>query len=355
VTVIEESADFVTIDQIIARARRVTDPALHVWAEAAAGEEVTAARNVIALNAMALIGRVCIDVASVDLTTSFLGVPMAMPVFFAPVGALSLYHPGGALAVARAASAAGVSTFCGMLVADSWEEVAATAPQRHFFQMYVGGDRPWLADVMARVEEAGFAGLAVTVDTPVIGRRDRSLSSGFTWKAGDDSDRNLARHGGSDMEFRRRFGWAELEWICAHSALPVILKGVLAATDAERAVEAGVKAVYVSNHGGRVVDHGVSSIEVLGEVVAAIDGRAEVLVDSGFMRGPDVIKGLALGARAVGLGRLQCWALAAGGFAAALRLLEILREELEITMGNLGQVSVADMSPKLLRQSHPTL
>jgi isopentenyl diphosphate isomerase/L-lactate dehydrogenase-like FMN-dependent dehydrogenase len=350
-----DPSDLVSIDQLIARAIANTEPGLFGWAAAAAGEEVTIARNAIALNRLALVSRTMRDVGSVDTSTTLLGVPLSVPVFMAPVGALSLYHPDGAMGSAQAAAEAGTTAFCGMLVSEPWEDLAATAPGRNFFQLYVGGDRGWLAGIIERIESAGFAGLCVTVDTPVIGRRDRSLVDGFIWSAErHESPFNLARHGGADMTHRKRFTWDEFEWICAHTRLPVIVKGVLNPADAARAVEVGAAAVYVSNHGGRVVDHSVSSIEMLPEVVDAVAGRAQVIVDSGFTRGPEVIKALALGATAVGLGRMQCWGLAVGGRAGVARLLTILRQEIEITMANLGAASVAELTPEFVRWSFPT-
>jgi glycolate oxidase len=352
---IPDPSDLKTIDQLIDRARALTDPGLHAWAAAAAGEEVTIARNATALNRLALVSRVLNDVGTVDTTTTLLGIPMSMPVILAPVGALSLYHDDGAMGSALAATEAGVSAFCSMLVSEPWEDLAATAPGRHVFQLYVGGDRAWLADVIGRIEEAGFAALCVTVDTPVIGRRDRSLVDGFIWSV-DRHERpfNLERHGGSNMEFRKRFNWHDFEWLCATSKLPVILKGVLSSADAAMAIEAGARSVYVSNHGGRVIDHSVSAIEVLAEIVDTIGGRAEIIVDSGFTRGPDICKAVALGATAVGLGRMQCWGLAVGGQAGVGRLLSILREEVEITMANLGCARLADLDPGHVRWSFPT-
>jgi isopentenyl diphosphate isomerase/L-lactate dehydrogenase-like FMN-dependent dehydrogenase len=341
----------VSVDQLVEQASRTTDPAIHTWADAAAGQEVTASRNVAALNELALVPRVLVDVGEVDISSSFVGVPLEMPVVMAPVGALSLYHRDGALGAARAAADAGTSSICSMLVSEPWEELAATAPGRQFFQLYVGGDRSWTAEVITRVEAAAFAGIVVTADSPVIGRRDRALASGFTWSVHThEAQQNLDRHG-FDMDFRRRVTWADLDWICAHTGLPVVLKGVLSRSDARRAVEGGARGIYVSNHGGRVLDQSISTIEVLAEIVEEVGPSVDVVVDSGFARGADVCKALALGARAVGLGRLQCWALAVGGRAGVAKLLQLLREEIEISMANLGCPRVAELRPEHVRWS----
>ena len=346
--------DLVTIDQVIQRAHEVVDPGTLVWAAAGAGQGVTLLRNATALNRLALVPRVLRDVAEVDIRSSLVGVPLAMPVILAPVGALALYDADDALASAIAATGLETSAFCGILSSSSWEEVAATAPGRHFFQLYVLGDRSWIGDILVRVEEAGFGGVCVTVDTPVIGRRDRSLEDGFTWSVPPEGSPNLAQHG-LDYAYRARFTWSDLEWLCQQTHLPVVVKGVMTSADALQAVACGVAGIYVSNHGGRVVDHGVSTIEVLGEIVDSVAGEADVVVDSGFTRGAEICKALALGARAVGIGRLQCWGLAAGGVSGLTRVLEILRDEINNTMANIGCRTVGEITPQHVRWSMPAV
>lgn len=346
-------SSLVSIDQIIDRACAVVGPGEHTWADAAAGQEVTAKRNLAALNRLALVPELLVDVGEIDTRTSFVGVPMSLPILLAPVGALSIYHDDGAMGAAKAAADAGTSAVCGMLVSEPWEDLSASAAGRHFFQLYVCGDRTWLAGVISRVEAAGFAGIVVTADTPVIGRRDRALMSDFVWTRASESSYNLDQHG-FDMDFRRRVTWSDFEWICEHTSLPVVLKGVLSTSDARRAVQAGAAGIYVSNHGGRALDHAISGIEVLEEIVVVVNGEADVVIDSGFTRGPDICKALALGAKAVGLGRLQCWALALGGQKGVGRLFEILREELETSMANVGAAQVASLGPKHVRWSIAT-
>jgi isopentenyl diphosphate isomerase/L-lactate dehydrogenase-like FMN-dependent dehydrogenase len=345
-----DPGDITTIDQLIARAREVLDPSLYEWAAAGAGQGVTTSRNSLALNRLALVPHMMSDVSRVDTTTSYMGVQMALPVLLAPVAALGLYAPGDALAAAEAATTAGTSTFCAMLTGSEWEEVAATAPGRHFFQIYPMGDRQWLGDIVDRVESAGFAGICVTVDSPVIGRRDRSLESGFKWSIAAEGTSGIARHG-YDYSFRTNFSWRDLAWLCAHTPLPVTVKGVMTARDAVEAVECGVAGVYVSNHGGRMVDHALSTIEALGEVVDAVEGRVDVAIDSGFTRGAEICKAVGLGARAVGIGRLQCWGLAMGGVAGLSRALEILQDEISTTMANIGAPNVAAITPAHVRWS----
>ena len=342
-----------TIGQVIARARELLDPELFTWAASGAGVEVTVRRNALALSALALIPRLMTDVSNVDISSSFLGVPLQIPVMMAPVGALALYHPDDARASGEGAARAGTSVFCGILGDQPWEEVATTAPGQHFFQMYVLGDRDWLGSVIERVEKAGFAGICLTADTPAIARRDSNIAGGYDWNIYHGNGPANLRDLGYDPEFKGRFTWTDLQWLSEATSLPLILKGVMSAADALRAVDSGVQGIYVSNHGGRAVDHGLSPIEVLAEIVEAVDGRAEVIIDSGFTRGAEVCKALALGARAVAIGRLQCWALAIGGAAGVEKVLEILRQELLLTMANLGCRNVDDLTPDMVRWSMP--
>jgi 4-hydroxymandelate oxidase len=342
-----------TIDQVIARAREELDPGVFTWAASGAGVALTVARNAWALHALALIPRLMVDVTTVDINTSFLGVPLQIPVMLAPVGALALYHADGAKASGLGAARAGTSIFCGILEERPWEEVAATAPGRHFFQLYVLGDRAWLERVTDRAEKAGFAGICLTADSPVIARRDSSLASGYAWNVYEGEGPANLRDIGYDPEFKRRFTWTDLEWLSGTTSLPLILKGVMSAADADRAINCGVQGIYVSNHGGRAVDHELSPIEVLAEIVEAVDGRAEVIVDSGFTRGAEVCKALALGARAVAIGRLQCWALAIGGAGGVEKVIEILRQEIALTMTNLGCRNLDDLTADVLRWSMP--
>ncbi|MDH3309036.1 MAG: alpha-hydroxy-acid oxidizing protein, partial [Acidimicrobiia bacterium] len=264
-----------TIDQVIARAREVTHPGAYSWAQAGAGQEVTVARNARALNGLALIPRVGRDVSDVDTSSSFLGVPLAFPVILAPVAALALYDAADAFGASTAATRVGTSAVNSIHMTSPWEEVAATSPGQHFFQLYVGGDRGWMSEIASRVEAARFGGLCVTLDAPVIGRRDRSLQEDFIWRRPGQSTDQLSQHGW-DESFRSRFTWSDLQWLCAETDLPVFAKGVMTSADALAAVDCGVAGILVSNHGGRMVDHGLSSIEVLGEIVEALADDVDV-------------------------------------------------------------------------------
>lgn len=341
-----------TIDEIMALAEKTLDPELHVWAAAGAGQEVTSSRNVKALNSLALVPRIGRDVSRVDPSSGFLGVTLDIPVMLAPIGALGIYDPGDARAAAEAATAAGSSAFCSLFATNPWADVAATSPGRHFLQLYALGDRSWMEGLVADVTDMGFAGLCITMDSPVIGRRDRSLASGYTWHSPPEGTVNFSSRG-TGPEHRARFGWADVAWLCEQSDLPVVVKGVMTPDDARAAIAAGADGIYVSNHGGRMVDHSLSTIEVLAEIVAAVPGDVDVVVDGGFTRGAEICKAVALGAKAVGIGRLQCWALAAGGTTMLLKLLEILGDEIVKTMANIGCPTRGELGPETVRWSLP--
>lgn len=347
-----DPAGIETIDQVVQLAEDSLDPGVHAWAAAGAGQEVTLTRNSLALNSLALVPRVGRDVSTVDTSTRFLGSSLGLPVVLAPVGALAIYDPGDATAAAEAATAAGTSAICSMFTESSWAEVAATAPGRHVLQVYVEGDRAWLGEVVRRVEELNFGGICITLDSPVIGRRDRSLASDYRWSRNPGSSANYD-DSPADPRHRARFTWDDLEWVCSQTSLPVVAKGIMSPEDARAAVSSGARAVYVSNHGGRMVDHSLSTIEVLREIVEAVPPEIDVAVDSGFSRGAEVCKAVALGASAVGIGRLQCWGLAAGGRAMLSRVLEILRDEISKTLANIGCRSLADVTPDHVRWSIP--
>ncbi len=342
---------FRTIGDLVGSARQVVGEDLWAWAASGAGEGATVARNRAALDRLGLVSRLGVDVSSVRMSTEVAGVAMSMPVFLAPVGVLDLFDPEGAVTAARAAAQAGTFAMCSTLAIEPWEEVAATAPGTHSFQVYVLGDASWQTDLVARVVEAGFGSICVTMDTPRTARRDWAVSAGVDLAARGGNP-NLGA--GWDRSHRASFTWADLERICATATVPVVAKGVLTPEDAVAAVESGASVVYVSNHGGRVIDHEVSGIEVLSDVAEAVAGRAEVVVDGGFLGGADVCKALALGAYAVGLGRLQCWALAVAGAEGVGALLEIVRIEIHDTMANLGCPGIADLTLDRVHWSIPS-
>ena len=305
--------------------------------------ETTLRRNRLALDSLALRQRVLVNVADVDIKTTLLGQKLKLPVFIAPVGNfLQLADPRGAIAVAKAAVSRGTTAFISTAAKPSLEAVAKEVGAPLLFQLYIRSDRAWVKDILQRAKAAGYRAICVTVDRAYYSRRERDVINRF-----------LMRESGGDPRYQASLNWDDLAWMKQCTGLPMILKGIATGEDARLAVEHGVDVVYVSNHGGRQLDHAQASIEVLPEVVEAVDGRAEVLMDGGIMRGTDVLKALALGASAVGVGKLQGLALAAAGEAGVARMLEILELEIRTMLGLMGLTSIKDLDPSWVRQTMP--
>jgi glycolate oxidase len=214
------------------------------------------------------------------------------------------------------------------------EAVAAATDHPKMFQLYVRGDAAWVDDHVQRAMANGYKALCLTVDLDYYGRRERDLAKRY---------KATARRGAPADHFQARFSWADVERLKKKFKIPFILKGIATAEDAKVALEHGIEAVYVSNHGGRQLDHGKGGMAVLPEVVEAVAGRAEVIVDGGFLRGADIVKAMAMGANAVGIGRLQGLALGAGGVGALVRALELLEDEMRRCLGLLGVTSCAEL------------
>jgi isopentenyl diphosphate isomerase/L-lactate dehydrogenase-like FMN-dependent dehydrogenase len=296
---------------------------------------------------------VLVDVATVDLATTLLGARVAMPVGLAPTARQRLAHPEGERAVARAAAAAGVLQVVSTMSSDSLEAIASAADGPKWFQLYVHKDRDVTRALVERAAAAGYGAIVLTVDFPVPGRRERELRAEFELDWGGIG--NFPDIGG--VEFLplmavlhdQRLTWNDLAWIRGLSSLPLVVKGILTAEDARLAVEHGAAAVIVSNHGGRQLDRTAATIDVLPEVVDAIGGRAEIYLDGGVRRGVDVLVSLALGARAVFIGRPHFFALACGGEAGVARMLACLRDEVVNAMQLLGTPRLADVSATHVR------
>lgn len=335
-----------TIPHIIALAKQKLEPSAWDYGAGGSDTETTLRTNLEAIERIRFRPRILRDVRGRSTKTQFLGVPLDLPVMLAPVGTISMFDEGGALTAARAAHTAGTASVVGTLATPSLEEVAKGSPGPLFFQLYVRGDRAWLRNLVQRVEQAGYNGIFVTVDSAVYSRRERDLNHGFVPKEARESP-NL--HGAPERrEFQEMLSWADIAWLRELTKLPIILKGVMTAEDAELAVEHGVQGVCVSNHGGRQLDYLPGTLEVLPEIAARVAGRLELVVDGGFTRGTDVVKAIALGASVVMIGKLQCWGLAAGGQAGLERVLELLRLEISNTMGLLGVTELSALGPAYL-------
>jgi 4-hydroxymandelate oxidase len=328
-----------------------------------AEDEVTVRENRLGWQRWRLRPRVLVDVATRDLTTTILAQTTALPLLLAPCAFNALAHPEGELAVARAAAAAGVIQIVSTAGTFSLEEVAAEAPAApRWFQLYCYRDRDvtkWLVD---RAMAAGYRALCLTVDAPLVGRRERDtrncfgLPPGMTWKNLErvGLDRMQADERGSALEryiasiWDTSLTWEAIGWLTELSPLPLVIKGILTADDARRAVDHGAAAIVVSNHGGRQLDGVLPTSEALGEVTDVIGGEAEVLVDGGIRRGSDILKALALGARAVLIGRPYLWALAVAGQAGVEHMIEILRSELDLDMALAGRPTIESIDRSLV-------
>ena len=335
--------NFVTNQEIIMAARRNLTQNVWHYLTGGAESETTMCRNRFGLDSLAFRPRVLIDVAKIDTSTTFLGHELSIPVMLAPIGSLQSITPGGGVTVARAAGEFGTVNFVSSVTQPSLEEIAAASRNPRIFQLYVQGDLKWVENLLARVKRAGYSALCLTVDTAHYGHRERQMM-----------DRWLPpSRRGTGYEYRAGLTWETLDAIKQMTGLPFILKGVATTEDAALAVEHGVSAIYVSNHGGRQLDHGRGTIDVLPEIVDAVRGRAEIVLDGGIVRGSDVLKAIALGARAVAIGKLQGWGLAAAGQAGLIRVLEILKDEIATTMGLLGITRLDQLTPNYLCKVQP--
>lgn len=325
-----------------------------------AGDEITARDNLSAWGRWRLRPRVLVDVSACDTATTVLGQPMAAPVLTAPCALNALAHPDGELAVARAAAALGLTQVVSTFSAYSLEEIAAAAPAgRRWFQLYCFKDRGLTAALVRRAEAAGYGAVCVTVDTPQAGLRERDMRNRFQLPVGvapkalaqaqadtfrDAHRADAAPHQNLAHLLDSSLTWDLIGWLRSLTRLPILLKGVMCAEDARLAVQYGVDGVIVSNHGGRQLDGALATADVLPEIVETVQGRLEVLVDGGLRRGSDVLKAVALGARAVLIGRPYVWALAVDGEAGVQTALSILLNELRLSMALAGCASLADLT-----------
>jgi 4-hydroxymandelate oxidase len=291
-----------------------------------------------------------------DTGTHLLGRRHACPILLAPTAYHRVLHPDGELATARGARDAQVTWVFSTASTASVEEVSTGAGPDLWFQLYVQDDRGFTRGLVERAEAAGCEALCVTVDTPALGARNRQSRAGFSLSPGTPTPHLLQREG-EEMAVMTRIrtpvSWADLAWLRSTTRMPILLKGVLGSADANRAMEEGFDGVIVSNHGGRNLDTVPASIDALPEVAAAVAGRGLVLMDGGVRRGTDIVKALALGARAVLVGRPYAYGLSVAGAAGVARVVEILRHELEITMTLLGRSSLAEIDRGILWDPAP--
>ncbi|MFJ8677102.1 alpha-hydroxy acid oxidase [Streptomyces sp. NPDC093589] len=357
-----------------AAARARLDRPVFDYIAGGSGDEVTLRGDGAAYDRYRLRPRVLVDVSRVETGTTLLGRPVALPIGIAPMAYHRLVNPGGETATVRAAGALGALAVTSTYASRTLEETARAAAGPLWLQLYVLRRREVTESLVRRAEIAGYRALVVTVDTPRMARRERDLRNGFSLPSHirpvnlDDGHRDglhTARSGSSTLaEHAERhhddaFTWDDLAWLRSLTALPLVLKGVLTAQDARRAAELGVDGLIVSTHGGRQLDGAIAALDALPEVVAAVPDHCEVLVDGGIRRGTDVLKALALGARAVLVGRPVLWGLAVDGAAGVERVLNTLQGELEEAMALTGRPRLDMIAPDLLHPAphlanHPT-
>lgn len=336
---------FLTLHEIVAAARANLAPGPWSYLIGGAETETTVRRNRQSLDSIAFRPRVLRDVSRIDTGATFLGQRVRLPVLLAPIGGLESFVEGGAAAAARAAAQFGVPQMLSSVCQPGLEETAAAADTLRCFQLYVRGDDAWVDDHVRRARDHGYTSFCLTADVAMYSRRERDLVGRFVkpWRA-------TAPAGST---YQSGLSWDQVKRFKDKHDLPLIIKGIATVEDAEIAVQHGVEVVYVSNHGGRQLDHGLGSTTVLPQIVSAVAGRAEVWVDGGFMRGSDVVKAIALGAKTVGLGRLPCLGLAAAGVAGLVRTLDILEDEIRTCLGLLGVISFAELTPQHLAAAPP--
>jgi glycolate oxidase len=285
------------------------------------------------------------NVASVDCSGRFLGRSLSMPVALAPIGSIERFDEGACGVVADAAGGFGCAMFQSSVSGPELEETAKHAPGGlKVFQLYVRGDHAWVERYFDRAAEAGFHALCLTVDTAHYSRRERDIAKRY---------RAASARSPEQGTFQQSLDWAQVDKLRARYRLPLIIKGVATAEDATLCVDHGVDVVYVSNHGGRQLDHGLGAIDVLPEIVAAVKRRAEIIIDGSFCRGTDVVKAIALGANAVSIGRLYAYGMAAAGRDGIVRVLELLHDEIGKCLGLLGVNRLDELDASYLRAAQP--
>jgi isopentenyl diphosphate isomerase/L-lactate dehydrogenase-like FMN-dependent dehydrogenase len=338
--------EFLTLQEIVAAARRNLQPGPWSYLVGGAETETTVRRNRLALDSLAFRPRVLRDVSRIDSGASLFGKRLRLPVLLAPIGGLESIAEGGAATAARAAAQFGVPQMLSSVCKPGLEETAAAADTTRYFQLYVRGDDAWVDDHVRRARDHGYSAFCLTVDVAMYSRRERDLIGRFIkpWRA----------TAGAGIAFQSGLSWTQVKrFKDKYPDYPLIIKGIATVEDAQLAAEHGVNVVYVSNHGGRQLDHGLGSVAVLPEILRTIGKTIPVWVDGGFMRGTDIVKAIALGASAVGIGRLCGLGLAAAGAPGLLRALELLEDEVRICLGLLGVTSFAELTPQHLAPAAP--
>ena len=338
--------EFLTLHEIAKKAQQNLDRGAWDYLVGGADTESALRRNRAGVESWVFKPRILNDVTHVQCDTQLLGVPLRIPVIMPPIGSIQVFEEGGAASVARAVQEFGILQVLSSVCTPTFEELAAQLPGPRIYQLYLTGDQAWMDDIIARCIEAGYTGFCLTADTQTYSRRERDILKRYVPLSGRVS-------GGGDFNAQAAMSWDTVAHIKETFDIPLVIKGVAVAEDAQRCVEMGVDVVYVSNHGGRQLDHTRSCIDALPEIAEAVDSRVPVVVDGGFMRGADVVKALCLGADAVGMGRFEGLAMAAGGTDALLAALKILEHEIKTTMALAGVNALDQLGPHMVTREVP--
>lgn len=343
-----------------ALARERISPMAYEYISGGAGGELTLGWNEQAFQEIRLRPKVLVDVSNIDTRVNLFGEELAFPILLAPAAYHRLVHKDGELATAQGASAAGATFIVSTMSTTSIEEIAAVSTAPLWFQLYVQPDRGFTKSLIQRAENAGCKALCVTVDTPVIGTRNREMRMKFALPEGLTRPHLEGLQFTAETIHRPREGeiyasvfdpkmtWKDIEWIRSFARVPVVLKGLMNPDDAEIAVKTGVAGILVSNHGARNLDTSPATIEVLPEIAERVAGQMAILLDGGIRRGTDVLKALALGANAVLIGRSYLYGLGAAGSEGVARVIKILRAEFEMAMALTGKTTIASLDASVL-------
>lgn len=308
-----------------------------------AADELAVRWNRQAFDSIKLNPTILTDVSQLDTGISLLGLNLPYPILIAPTAYHKIMHPEGELATARGAGAAEALYVVSSFTTTPLEKIAKEATQPLWFQIYVRDDRDFTKSLIQQAEALGFRALCVTVDTPAAGVRNRQDKANFALPEGINTP-----HMPGGLAEKKPFIWKDIEWIKSFTKMPVLLKGILNPDDAEKAIEAGVAGIIVSNHGGRNLDTVPATIEALPRIAAKINKRVPILMDGGIRRGTDVLKAIALGANAVLVGKPICFGLACGGAEGVTKVLEILQNEFELAMMLTGKASIAEINSSVI-------
>jgi isopentenyl diphosphate isomerase/L-lactate dehydrogenase-like FMN-dependent dehydrogenase len=338
--------EFQNLHELIRKARTKLGQNAWDYVFGASETETTMRRNRMALDEIAFRPRVLRNMIDIDPSVERFGRKLRLPIFLAPVGALEMLDPDSGAAVARGCGVFGAAHMLSSVSEPGLEKTAEAAPNAmKMYQLYVRGDDAFVEDRVSRAIASGYTAFCLTVDTAHYSRRERDIAKRYV---------RASRANATGGEFQKGLEWRTVKLIKDKYKIPLILKGIATAEDASIALDHGVDWIYVSNHGGRQLDHGRGTMQVLPEITEAVAGRAKIMIDGSFCRGADIVKAIAMGADLVGIGRLHCWALAAAGEAGIVRMLELLEDEVIRTLGLLGVNNFAALNKSYLHPAMPT-